>query len=96
MLERKADRALDIVFFFVVTFIDQGTEYEKTACMTKIHLRYGEIVVDVSENIVQRAWSEEELGSLERMVNEFKTMLVKTFEKHCDYGLYTLRYYLLA
>lgn len=35
------------------------------------------------------------LDSLRKMENEFKRMLVETFDEHFDPGLYTLKYYLL-
>lgn len=40
--------------------------------------------------------SKKELGFQKAKVKNFNRMLVETFEEHCDYGIYTLKYQLLG
>lgn len=48
--------------------------------MTRVHTQYKEFVADVIEYMSQCAWSEKNLGSLERTVKSFKRMLMKPFD----------------
>lgn len=57
---------LGSVFPFVAGFIDQSTEHEKIAPMKRFYTGYKEIVFDVTEDIKQRVWGEEELEILEK------------------------------
>lgn len=59
--------------------------------MTKVHTRYCRIVGDVTGDVPQQAWDEEELISLERTNKESKRMLVDTFAERCDSGLDILK-----
>lgn len=61
--------------------IEVLTYESKTAPTTKIHTYYGKNVADQIENIAERAWSEEELESLERKVNYLKTVLSEMYDK---------------
>lgn len=77
--------------FFVSAVLDQSSEYEKTAPLWKVHTRYRDKVADETGGMGRRAWTEENLGSLERHSKRFKRKLVDMFSEHCDYGLYTLK-----
>lgn len=61
------------------------------APMKMVHTHYSEIVVDVTEDMEQRAWCNDALSSLGSRVEEFEKMLVEIFYKHCDFSLYTLK-----
>lgn len=92
MLEGKNYRALVRVFPFVVAFITLSTEHRRTSVMTRVHTRYGEIVSDVMGDIRQRAWSEEDLSSLERTLREFKGMMIELVYEPCDSASLALKY----
>lgn len=66
MLEERNFQSLNIPFHFVGRLIDLSTGQNKTAPMMKLHLRYGEIVADVTRNRSKRSWSEEEVNNLEK------------------------------
>lgn len=74
--------------------IDWCPKYNKKTTMTRVHMHYGQIVADVTGALAQRAWREEDRGSLARTVKESKRMLAQIFDKHCDLGMNTVKYHL--
>lgn len=54
--------------------------------MIKVHMSYSEIVVYVTADMKKQAWGEEELCSLERRVQDYKSKCVETFYEHRDSG----------
>lgn len=96
MVERRDYRALGTLFPFLSSFMDRSTEHERSATMTSVCTWYSEIIGDVKRGAGQCEWSDEELKSLERRVKQSKSMLAETFLKHCESGLFKLRYHLPA
>lgn len=62
--------------------------------MTRFRVRYGEIAANVTEDMGQQVWSNEELESLKILVKILKMMLLEMFDKHCNTRLHTLKYHL--
>lgn len=56
MLEGMDYWLLDRVFPFVAVLINLSTEYEKTAPMSTVQMRYCETVSDVTDDMWQRTW----------------------------------------
>lgn len=56
-----------------------------------VHERNSKTFGDVTGDMRQWAYSEEEVGSLGRKLLEFKKMFVEIFHKHWSSALYTLR-----
>lgn len=44
--------------------------------MNRMHTGYGEIIADVTGDLLQRALSEKDLGSLEKTAEAFKKIMV--------------------
>lgn len=49
---------------YVSAFMDWSIKYVKTALVTSVYTRYGEIYSDVIREMEQSAWDNEDLGSL--------------------------------
>lgn len=65
MLEGKHNCSLGIAYIHVAVFINSGTEWKKTAHSTIVLKSYNDIVVDLVEEITQRALDLDGLISLE-------------------------------
>lgn len=87
------DKELGRELLLVVNFQTRSTDQERTARIKRLHVRYSTILDDVTVNMGQQTWSEEELGSLE-MVTGFKRLLVETFHEHFDSDTCTAKYHL--
>lgn len=70
------------------------SEYEakRGSTMTKVHTPSSEIVSDRTRMMQELGWCEDDLSALLIKIEEFKMMLLKTFDKHCDTISYTLKY----
>lgn len=77
------------LFAFVVVLIVWGMFHNKTAPMTSVHIRYGDIFADVVGDTGQAVCCENRLDVLKRWVKLTKRMLMETFDENCDSGLYT-------
>lgn len=78
MLERKDYRSLRKVILLVVAFINQSTEYNKTAPMLSVHTWYSDIVTDLTGDVGRWAWGEKDLSRLQREANKFRKVLIET------------------
>lgn len=61
--------------------------------MPTVHTCYSRIVANIIGDIGQRALYQNDLGSLETRLEEFKRMLVEKFVKKFESGLYALKYH---
>lgn len=94
MLKEEDYCLYDKVFLFATAFINGNTEYDNRAPMTRVHTLYGDIAANETRDMSQ--WScARRIWVARKKRKELKKMLVETFEKHCDPGLYTLIYLLL-
>lgn len=57
MLEWLHYLSLDRIFRILATVIDQWAEYEQSAHITGVYMRYCEVVASVTEDTVQQGWS---------------------------------------
>lgn len=68
----------------VASCIDRNIEKESTAAMARAHSQVFEILDGVTGGIRHLLRSEEELGSLERIVKQFNRMIVQTPYEQCN------------
>lgn len=59
------------------------------------HNHHADTLTEVSGDLVQPKWSVEKLDEMQKIVNNFKRVLIKTFHEHFDSGRYIFMYYLL-
>lgn len=93
MLEGKSHTALHKWFPVVLTLTYHLQNYEKTACMTRLHKSYMEIGTVLTRDRVHCVWSEGVLRSLQGRVKKFKLMSEEAFVEHCECGLYNMKYH---
>lgn len=72
MLEQKGNQSLSKVITCVALLIHWGTEYEKAVAILRLHTCYRVILADVAEDMLQREWTEVDLDSPGRSVEQFK------------------------
>lgn len=91
MLERKAFRAVYMMFPFVAGFIDRVTGFGSKSKLTTLHTAYTDLMLpDITANSGTR-WSEEKLGELVNSVWELKKEVLNVFGTACSTGIYTLQ-----
>lgn len=58
-----------------------------------MHTSNREIVADMTEDMRQQAGRENDLSSLRFGAQQFKKILIQTFDRYCESGLYTRKYH---
>lgn len=72
MLQGKAYRAPNRLFFIVAAFKAWNFKHERTVQMARMSKRYIEVVAHVTGDMGQSAWSQDDLRSLGRKMKEMK------------------------
>lgn len=94
-LEGQDYRVLDEELPFAAAFIAWSTECEKTAPMTRMHIRYSVIPSDITDDTGRKVWGKDALCSLESTAKKFEKIFVVAFEVHFVSGLYAVMYHYL-
>lgn len=95
MLQGIKYQSVDLFLPLVAQLVDRSTRFFEQAAITRVHSSYSKLgrkVMDREECLgfdIYRA----ELFSKE--VKEFKELVVKSFDVHCNIGLHSLRFHLL-
>lgn len=95
MLEGKENRALDIVFPFVLAYVDTWTGFQDDAPLTKLHVQYTELTNRLMTDNFHNGWSSSDLDNIRVSISTFKHAFWTLFGPHCSHGLNTLKFHLL-
>lgn len=92
---RKTYKNVDMVLPFLGRSSDQSTGWMKEAPLTKIHVLYLDLMLNMTTDNGCRGRSEGHPVELEYYKEQFKRSLVRTSSDHCKLGLYMLKVHLL-
>lgn len=80
---------------FLVGFTNICTGWVEKTPLTKVHVLYPDLMLTMTKDDVSEGWNENKLIELQYKIEEFQSLLVRTFGEHCNSGLYILKFHLL-
>lgn len=95
MLEGKNYRSVDLVFPFLMGFLDRVLGFQETPTLTKMHTTYTDLMVHCLHDAQTTGWTAKSILTVAENITSMKKMIVSQYGPHSTTGLYTLKFHLL-